>query len=179
MKQNTILTLISATLLTVSCGTARNSTAVSNAVEPDSLAAVQVSGQTHGDSVFHDCKENVASDKPHTQDVPSRIMVMDHSADFPHTGGERTIYTFSHNGWKITKVETRNPNDPDLKSIPLTPTDRYIGEWYSLTVPEEGNSLVIKTEPYSGRRYRELYITMYAGNIGRKMTVLQYSPGQY
>lgn len=88
MKQSTILTLISATLLAVSCGMARNSTAVNNAVEPDSLAAVQDPGQTYGDYVFHDCKENVTSDKPNTRDVPVRIMVMDHSADFPHTGGE-------------------------------------------------------------------------------------------
>lgn len=116
------------------------------------------------------------SDNLHT---PEQIMITDQSADFPHTGGERTIYTFSHKGWKITKLETRNPNAQDLKSIPLTPTDTYTGEWYSLTVPEEGNRLVIKTEPYSGRRYRELYVTMYAGNIGRKMTVIQYSPSKY
>lgn len=126
-----------------------------------------------------DTTKAIESNELYGQDVPSRIMVMDHSADFPHSGGERTIYTFSHKGWMITKVETRNPDDPDLKSIPLTPIDTYAGEWYSLTVPEEGNSLVIKTEQYSGRRYRELYVTMYAGNIGRKITVLQYSPGKY
>ena len=118
-----------------------------------------------------DTTKAIESNELYGQDVPSRIMVMDHSADFPHSGGERTIYTFSHKGWMITKVETRNPDDPDLKSIPLTPTDTYAGEWYSLTVPEEGNSLVIKTEQYSGRRYRELYVTMSAGNIHQVNTV--------
>ena len=126
-----------------------------------------------------DTTETIESNETDSQHTPSRIMVMDHSADFPYSGGERTIYTFSHKDWKITKVETRNPDDPDLKRVPLTATDTYAGEWYSLTVPEEGNRLVIKTEPYSGRRYRELYVTMYAGNIGRKITVLQYSPGKY
>lgn len=132
---------------------------------------------THGDC--SDTTKAVVNNELNGQDIPARIMVMDHSADFPHTGGERTIYTFSHKGWKITKVETRSPDAPDLKSILLPPTDSYAGEWFSLNVPEEGNSLIIKTEPYSGRRYRELYVTMYAGSIGRKMTALQYSSGKY
>ena len=44
--------------LLVSCGTARNTSSVMNAVEADSLVAVEVSGQlwgkTYGDYVFHD-----------------------------------------------------------------------------------------------------------------------------
>ena len=163
------------------CSTARK-TAASNELDshqsPTEVADVDQSiDSTHGDC--SDTTKAVVNNELNGQDIPARIMVMDHSADFPYSGGERTIYTFSHKDWKITKVETRNPDDPDLKRIPLTATDTYAGEWYSLTVPEEGNRLVIKTEPYSGRRYRELYVTMYAGNIGRKITVLQYSPGKY
>lgn len=163
------------------CSTARK-TAASNELDshqsPTEVADIDQSiDSTHGDC--SDTTKAVVNNELNAQDIPARIMVMDHSADFPHTGGERTIYTFSHKGWKITKVETRSPDAPDLKSILLPPTDTYAGEWYSLTVPEEGNSLVIKTEQYSGRRYRELYVTMYAGNIGRKITVLQYSPGKY
>lgn len=163
------------------CSTARK-TAVSNELDshqsPTEVADIdQIIDSTHGDC--SDTTKAVVNNGLNVQDIPSRIMVMDHSADFPYTGGERTIYTFSHNGWKIAKVETRSPDTPDLKSIPLTPTESYTGEWYSLSVPEEGNSLVIKTEPYSGRRYRELYVTMCAGNIGRKLTGLQYSPGKY
>ena len=100
MKQNIILILISATLLTISCGAARNSTAVDNAVEPDSLLTpTEIVDIAQSIDSSSDTTKAIESNRLNCLDVPSRIMVMDHRADFPYTGGERTIYTFSHNGW--------------------------------------------------------------------------------
>jgi len=107
---------------------------------------------------------------------PDKIMLTNHTATFSYEGGERTIYTFSQNDWKIIRVETRSPDVPELKRISVAPTDDYVGEWYTLSVPEDGNSLIIRTEPYSGIRYRELYITMSSGKFSRRLSAIQYSP---
>ena len=107
------------------------------------------------------------------------ILVTNHTVAFPFEGGKRAIYTFSQNDWKIIKVETRSPDAPEMKHESITPADEYVGEWYTLYVPEDGNSLVIKTEPYDGKRYRELYVTMSSGKSSRRLSAIQYSPRKH